>query len=102
MKMVNTIVMTRIILLRNMRVLITIPFQHKKELSVHVDGLMKIIAKACKARDLKPGDLFSIAPQEHWDNKRDYVIGEKVYIRTEWPCPEEQADDDIFLIQIIK
>jgi len=43
---------------------------------------MKIKAENILARDLKPGDLFSVAPQAYWDHAmKSGSCGEKVYIR---------------------
>lgn len=68
---------------------------------------MRITATLVKAKDLEPGDLFSIANQEYWDiicqpSSVGLSVGEKVYVRTPVPCPLEQADDLIYKIQIIK
>jgi len=44
---------------------------------------MRIKAERILARDLQPGDLFSVAPQEYWDHAmQSGSCGEKVYIRT--------------------
>ena len=44
---------------------------------------MRIKAERILARDLQPGDLFSVAPQEYWDHAMQIgSCGEKVYIRT--------------------
>ena len=64
---------------------------------------MKIIATPVKAKELLPGDLFSNAPQLYWDNapkQNEGAIGEKVYIRTHAPTPEDQADDTVQHIHI--
>lgn len=59
---------------------------------------MTIIATAIKGRDLKPGDLFSIADQAYWSSFRDRsAVGEKVYIRTESPA---SADGDMIVYKI--
>lgn len=50
---------------------------------------MRIIAAPVKGTDLKPGDLFSTADQFYWDNHVPPSIGEKVYIRTETPLPDQ-------------
>jgi hypothetical protein len=64
---------------------------------------MKIIATRIKAKDLKPGDLFSTADQSYFDfsTTKEEVIGEKVYIRTETPCPKDQEDLDIYKVSIV-
>jgi|GEM_PF-2700758 len=63
---------------------------------------MKIVATKIKAIQLNPGDLFSTAGQEYWDSitKDKLCVGEKVYIRTVNPCPENQANEDIFRLSI--
>lgn len=64
---------------------------------------MRIIATKVTAKDLKPGDLFSNVDQHYWDLAvalNAAVIGERVYIRTNAPCPEDQAEDEIYRIEI--
>ena len=62
---------------------------------------MKIKATKIKGKDLKAGDLFSTADQLYWDNIESKMsIGEKVYIRTNTPCPKDQANEEIFKIVI--
>lgn len=69
---------------------------------------MRIIAEALLCHELKAGDLFSTLEQEGWDGdlKRiqegDPVVGMRVYIRTDTPCPENQAMDRIYRVTIIK
>lgn len=62
---------------------------------------MKIVATPIKSQDLKAGDLFSTAGPEYWDREKA-SIGEKVYVRTETPCPEDQFDEAVFLLEIIR
>lgn len=53
---------------------------------------MRIKATKVTGADLKPGDLFSTATPEYWDNIDDnHSIGERVYIRTNEPA--DSADD---------
>ena len=68
---------------------------------------MKIIAKKVKCKHLMPGDLFSTASQQMWDFWEKHedddglvALGQKVYIRTNAPCPDDQKDDDIYRIRI--
>ena len=62
---------------------------------------MKIEATKIKAKELVAGDLFSTADQEYWNGQEDNKsLGEKVYIRTEQPCPKDQTEGDIFKIVI--
>ena len=63
---------------------------------------MKVTATKIKAAELKPGDLFSIADQQCWDNwiKDEFAVGLKVYLRTDAMCPIDQREDEIFLIEI--
>ena len=62
---------------------------------------MKITAEPIKSKNLTAGDLFSTGNQLYWDNHRNNrSIGERVYIRTEEPCPAGQEEEDIFLITI--
>ena len=62
---------------------------------------MKIIATPKKGKDLRTGDLFSSVGPTYWDHhKENHSLGEKVYIRTEQPCPEDQRREDVFKITI--
>ncbi len=66
---------------------------------------MRIGAKRVGAQDLKPGDLFSLAPTQYWDSKereqRDPpAVGEIVYIRTNAPSPPEDEEVEVTLITI--
>lgn len=62
---------------------------------------MKIIATKIKGKDLKAGDLFTTADQDYWDSIAEHhSIGEKVYIRTDEPCPEDQEDEEIYKLTI--
>ena len=64
---------------------------------------MKVIATRMKASELEPGDLFSNADPGYWKLVEDMaVVGEKVYIRTNWPCPKKQADCVVYKITIEK
>ena len=53
-----------------------------------------------KSQDLKPGDLFSNAEMEHWESVNQRTgdilpLGEKVFIRTNAPTPEDQMGLDM-------
>ena len=61
---------------------------------------MEIKATKIKAKDLKEGDMFSTANQFYWDNRDKFAIGEKIYIRTECPCSENQKEDEVYKILI--
>ncbi len=61
---------------------------------------MIIKATLVRASELKPGDLFSTAGPLYWDNLKSGAIGEKVYIRTDAFCPEDEADYPIYRIEI--
>ena len=67
---------------------------------------MNIIATKVKGKDLKAGDLFSTVGQVYWDASAKAVrtdpsrIGEKVYIRTNSPCPKDQENVKIHRIEI--
>jgi hypothetical protein len=59
-----------------------------------------IIATACSALDLKPGDLFSMDGPEYWDSFGDQgVEGVQVYIRTAAPLA---SDGSVYRITIEK
>lgn len=60
-----------------------------------------VIATEILYKDLKPGDLFSTAGPTYWAScMSDLSIGQKVYMRTNEPCPADQANELIFLITI--
>ena len=64
---------------------------------------MKITAIKCRAKDLKPGDLFSTAGPEYWNRdggRFGLGVGEKVYVRTCGRTPLDQADDEVYRIEI--
>ena len=62
---------------------------------------MKILTEQMKAKDLKPGDLFSSEGASYWDNfHHQPSIGEKVYVRTDTPCPAAQEEEVIYKLTI--
>lgn len=60
-----------------------------------------VATKVC-CKDLKPGDLFSTVGREYWDRFDPLSVGERVYVRTNSPCPADQTDETIFRITIIQ
>lgn len=64
---------------------------------------MTIVATPVLAGQLKPGDLFSTAGPEYWLNERDLTaVGERVFIRTEAPTPEDQRMEVVYRIEIVR
>lgn len=70
---------------------------------------MKTAIKATpvKAGKLAPGDLFSTVGPEYWDHTSfgdgaSLAVGERVYIRTNAPTPADQADHEVFLIEVVR
>lgn len=69
---------------------------------------MNIKAIPITGEKLKAGDLFSTAGQEYWDTTKNLRetdplrIGEKVYIRTDTPCPKGQEKEEVYKIIIEK
>ena len=64
---------------------------------------MKIKAIKIKGKDLEAGDLFSSIGELYWNEKNIKAhrsIAEKVYIRTEEPCPKDQEEEEIYKIEI--
>jgi len=61
---------------------------------------MTITVEPIRASDLQPGDLFSTAGPLYWELRDLAAIGEKVYIRTEAPCPAGQENDLVYRIVI--
>ncbi len=65
---------------------------------------VRIKATPTKARDLKPGDLFSIVGQATWDRllQDPLAIGQRVYIRTNAPADvADDADEEVHKIEIV-
>lgn len=64
---------------------------------------VKITATLVTGRDLKPGDLFSIAGPAYWDKAMDKrSVGEAVYIRTHTDASRfPDANDTVYRITII-
>lgn len=57
-----------------------------------------------RAKDLKPGDLFSTYGKDYWDKAsigKEGQVGEKVFIRTDANCPIDQYDVEVFKIEIV-
>lgn len=66
---------------------------------------MRVQVEEVRAEDLEPGDLFSTAGRAYWDSRDAWFlgyIGEKVYIRTNAPCPEDQADHKVYRVTVQK
>ncbi len=63
---------------------------------------MKIKAEAINSRDLKAGDLFSVAGPEHWNQfgKVPFCVGEKVYIHTGQP-QRDSKHENVYRITIV-
>lgn len=61
---------------------------------------MRIFATPVKCGELKPGDLFSTAGQWYWDTYDPDTVGQRVYIRTDKPCPPDQAEGTIYRVRI--
>lgn len=65
--------------------------------------MAEIRTKKVKAQELKVGDLFSIEGEQYWTKALkgyDGQVGEKVYVRTEAPCPQEQKNQEVYKIEI--
>jgi hypothetical protein len=62
---------------------------------------VRIYAEPVIAKDLQPGDLFSMAPAEYWQNFPNMnSIGECVYIRTHTPSSKSIDGDDCIVYRI--
>lgn len=59
-------------------------------------------AEKVKGKDLKPGEAFSTACPDYWEKRKWQSLGEKVYLRTNSPCPEKEADQEIYRITVTK
>lgn len=67
-----------------------------------MNDTMKLRVESVRCRDLRPGDLFSTAGPEYWYGGRDWhAVGERVYIRTEAPCPTDQENEQIYRVEVV-
>ena len=65
--------------------------------------MIRYRAEEMKAKDLRPGELFSRAGPLYWDRVRGSgSVGEKVYIRTEEPVGLGEENDTVYRITIEK
>lgn len=63
--------------------------------------MIKIISEKIRGKDLKAGELFSTANQAYWNKAVNKLsIGERVYIRTNCPCPKNEENEEINRITI--
>jgi len=64
---------------------------------------IKIKATPMRGHALRPGDLFSTAPQDYWDQINAIgSIGEKCYIRTNAPAGiAPDANSLVYRLEII-
>jgi hypothetical protein len=56
-----------------------------------------------RAEELQPGDLFSTAGSDYWNNAQGRdpkAIGERLYVRTEAPCPDDQRNEKVYRITV--
>lgn len=49
---------------------------------------------------VRPGEVFSTGGPEYWEHLDPRAIGEKVYIRTNAPCPPHDVGQPIFTIEV--
>lgn len=49
---------------------------------------------------VKPGQAFSADGPEYWDRPNPGSIGEKVYLRTDAPCPPNDVGRAIYVIEV--
>lgn len=63
---------------------------------------MVILATPIVAKDLEPGDLFSVAGPDYWDRiDRDRAVGERLYVRTNTEATAaEDASQMVFKITV--
>jgi hypothetical protein len=64
---------------------------------------MTFTATRVTAKDLQPGDCFSSVGPEYWETtdrpgRFPESIGEKVYVRTDTPCPLAQRSGIVYRI----
>lgn len=62
---------------------------------------MRVRATRVRSAELLPGELFSTADQAYWDSRDPLAVGERVYIRTDAPCPPDQANEPIFRVEVL-
>ena len=63
---------------------------------------MRVVAKKTTAKDLRPGDLFSTGGPDYWAEvaSRPGVIGERVYVRTDQPCPAGEENEVVYRLVV--
>ena len=62
----------------------------------------KIKAELVTGRDLKPGDMFSVAGQDYWDIAMNQgSVGEMIYVRTNIDADRfSDADQPIYRLTV--
>lgn len=62
----------------------------------------RVLVEQVKAKDLQPGDLFTIMSQDYWDLAMDLKgVGESVYVRTNRSANDaDDADSSVFKVTI--
>lgn len=67
---------------------------------------VKVLVKEILAKDLRPGDLFTVMPQDYWDFAMNLKgVGEAIYVRTNMTADAaDDADAMVFrvLIEVIE
>lgn len=62
---------------------------------------MRIFAEETTGGELAPGELFSTAGPQYWDHAGEKgSLGERVYIRTEVPTPDTEAQAVVYRITV--
>lgn len=64
------------------------------------DTMIHFRATETTCDQIKPGEMFSTAGPEYWENTSPHAIGEKVYLRSNGPCPPADANEPIFRIEV--
>ena len=62
---------------------------------------IRFIATKTTCEKVKPGEAFSAAGPEYWDNHNPGSIGERVFLKTNAPCPEGDVGKEIYVITVM-
>lgn len=63
---------------------------------------MQIKTTLVKAKELKPGDLFTKMGPTYWRHRDHSSIGEKLYVRTDAELPADELNTPTYRVTIKK
>jgi hypothetical protein len=62
--------------------------------------VIRFKATETTCEQVKPGEAFSSAGPEYWDNPNPGSIGERVFLRTDASCPAADIGKSIYVITV--